>query len=401
MKKIVILILILAIILPFSSVFSQVKRTQYPSFLTKSFFEINIGGINYPFSQEHLQEGYTVESVTIPHTTVRIIPIGYNFNDYLSLQISYMRPVLWVRYKNVNGDGHNHPVFMNVAGLTLKGHIPISKKWKFFAETGLGFITRSGFYADGSTTEMPITNTTYTSFLLAGGLKYQLNSKWGFLFTAAYSPANETEKQPYTSFFGGGFSFSMTPLPQDKVEERANSPYIFPQNIIKVGYSTNALGYGVNDFVSGGKIPIFWGGLAQIKEGYTLYYERNVFHGRKIFMLDWGASFGYWVSNVQAHKFITLSAFPVFRFNLIRSKPFDWYLNYSLAGPTFISKVDIDNEETGPKFTFQDFMGTGFYFGKNREINAEIRIAHYSNGNLSPHNVGVMIPLTFNLGYAF
>jgi hypothetical protein len=46
-------------------------------------------------------------------------------------------------------------------------------------------------------------------------------------------------------------------------------------------------------------------------------------------------------------------------------------------------------------------MGIGIYSGKHRNINAEIKIGHYSNGDLFPQNNGVMTPLTFNLGYAF
>jgi len=33
--------------------------------------------------------------------------------------------------------------------------------------------------------------------------------------------------------------------------------------------------------------------------------------------------------------------------------------NYSLAGPTSISKTTIGTNETGKQFTFQDFMGVG------------------------------------------
>jgi hypothetical protein len=72
-----------------------------------------------------------------------------------------------------------------------------------------------------------------------------------------------------------------------------------------------------------------------------------------------------------------------------------------VAGPTYISKVLIDGEETGRHFTFQDVMGIGIFAGEKKNINAGIRIAHYSNGNLFPQNNGVMIPLSFSLGYAF
>ncbi|HWJ25865.1 MAG TPA: acyloxyacyl hydrolase, partial [Flavisolibacter sp.] len=77
------------------------------------------------------------------------------------------------------------------------------------------------------------------------------------------------------------------------------------------------------------------------------------------------------------------------------------YFNYSVAGPSYISKVVIDSSETGKHFTFQDFMGMGIFAGKNRHLNAEIKIQHYSNGNIFPRNAGVKVPLTFNLGYAF
>ncbi|HKH63798.1 MAG TPA: acyloxyacyl hydrolase, partial [Flavitalea sp.] len=96
-----------------------------------------------------------------------------------------------------------------------------------------------------------------------------------------------------------------------------------------------------------------------------------------------------------------LSVFPLFRFTFIRTRPADLYFYYSVAGPTFISKTKIDDVNTGKHFTFQDLMGLGIFSGKNRNINAEVRIGHYSNGNIFPYNEGVKVPLTFNLGYAF
>jgi hypothetical protein len=71
-----------------------------------------------------------------------------------------------------------------------------------------------------------------------------------------------------------------------------------------------------------------------------------------------------------------------------------------VAGPSFISKKIIDNEYTGRQFTFQDFMGIGFFAGLKKNWNAGIRIVHFSNGNIFPQNAGVKVPLTFSLGYA-
>jgi len=139
----------------------------------------------------------------------------------------------------------------------------------------------------------------------------------------------------------------------------------------------------------------------QVRRGVTLNYQRNIFHTRKVFSLEWGASVAYWKSNENGEEFYTASLYPLLRFTVIRTKPIDIYFNYSVAGPSYISKTTIDEVETGKKFTFQDFMGMGVYAGKNRKLNAEFKIAHYSNGNLFPQNDGVMIPLTFSLGFTF
>ena len=45
--------------------------------------------------------------------------------------------------------------------------------------------------------------------------------------------------------------------------------------------TTNVFTYGLNDLFSR-KIPIFWGGNVETKYGFTLDYQRNVFHTKKV-----------------------------------------------------------------------------------------------------------------------
>src|ERR1700694_1027559 len=80
------------------SVAAQDIRAQYPGLLRKAYFGVNLGYINYPFTNAHLAPGYTAGSVQVPHMAVRLTLLGYRFNDYLSGQITYMRPVKWVGY---------------------------------------------------------------------------------------------------------------------------------------------------------------------------------------------------------------------------------------------------------------------------------------------------------------
>jgi opacity protein-like surface antigen len=377
---------------------SQHLRTQYPSFLSNSYVSVSAGYITYPFSNLNLEAGYRADVIAIPHVGVRLVLFGHRFNKYLSGQITYMRPVLWVNYKDVNGSRHDNTVWMNVAGLTVKPQGPLAKNLSVFGEGGLGIVTRKGFTIDSHTV---IADANYASFLYGAGLEYRVNNKWDLLLTAAYSPAKSNVKQPYTLYVGVGFNYKFHPLPAERVRRNAAAGYFFPKNLPQVGYATNALGYGVNDFFAGKTLPVFWGGDAHVKQGVSVRYQRNLFHTLKVFSLDLGGSLAYWKSRYEQVSFYTFSVYPMFRFTAMRTKPADLYFMYSVAGPTFISKTRIDGNETGRHFTFQDMMGMGVLAGKSRRLNAEINIGHYSNGNLFPENAGVKIPLTFNVGWAF
>lgn len=308
-----------------------------------------------------------------------------------------MRPVDWVVYKNINGLNESRTVWMNIAGLTLAGQIPINKKFSLFAEAGLGVITRKGFEINGIPV---IKHATYSTLLSGAALQYHINDKWDLQVSAAWSPAHKADKQPHTIFYSTGFLYHLKELSKEKVGSNIKRGYNFPGHLIQVGYTTNAMGYGVNTLFSK-KIPIFWGGAARVKQGVSLNYQRNIFHARKVFSFDWGAGMGYWKSEKNRDDFFTLCLYPVLRFTAVRSKKADLFFEYSVAGPTFISKTIIDNENTGQQFTFQDFMGIGLFAGAKKNWNAGIRIVHFSNGNIYPENAGVKIPLTFSIGHAF
>ena len=81
------------------SIFAQDERAQIPSVLQKTYFEVNIGSIDYDFTQFQPEAGFSFQSLKVPHPAVRLVLFGYEFNKYLSAQLTYMRPVTWVKYK--------------------------------------------------------------------------------------------------------------------------------------------------------------------------------------------------------------------------------------------------------------------------------------------------------------
>lgn len=379
-------------------VFSQdTSRTKYPGFLKNSYFNFNFGYINFPFSSKQLEPGYNVESITNHHFGMRLIFFGHQFNKNLSAQVSYMKPLQYSIYHNVNGDHEKHSVWMHSGTLSLKGQVPVAKKLSVYGEAGLAIFSRRGFQINNS---FAVKNYSYSTVLLGTGLEYHLTPKWGLLANFNYAPGNSANRQPHEVFYSGGVKYNLTPIPDEIVKRNAAAGYNFPKHILQVGYSTNAFGYWANNYFSK-KVAIFWGGGIEVKNGLAVRYQKNIFHTKKVFSFDAGVSAGYWKSKENGDAFYTLSIFPTLRFTVIRSKPADFYLFYSVAGPSYISKTIIDDKDSGKHFTFQDMMGFGSFIGAQKKLNVDISINHYSNGNIFVYNRGVKIPLTFTLGYTF
>jgi opacity protein-like surface antigen len=376
---------------------AQDNRAQYPGILRNSYFSVNLGYLHTPFSNDLLEAGFKAESVEVPPIAPRIVLFGHHFNRYFSAQVSYLRPVKYTRYNNINGDKQTHTAWMHYGTLTAKGDLPLGNKFSVYAEGGLAITNRSGFEINNVPA---VQDANYGSMVGGTGVEYHLNNRWDLMAGMVYLPGKDEVKQPHTIYYSAGFRLNMRERSAEKLEEARVAGYSFKKTLIQLGYATNAFGYGINNFLSK-TVPIFWGGGVEIEKGVILHYQRNIYHTTKVFALNLGAGVSYWKTKKNGDEFFTLSAFPVFQFNVIRTKPLDVYLFYSVAGPSYISEDILDDLDTGNGFTFQDYMGLGFFAGRKKNLNFELNINHYSNGNIFPENAGVKIPTTFNIGYAF
>ena len=98
LKNSIKLVILIILVLFLGNAKAQDRSSHLPSFLKKTYFGLNLGMINHPFSQAHLEPGFTFHSLEVPPLAVRLVLLGYQFNKNLSAQISYMRPVasfLW------------------------------------------------------------------------------------------------------------------------------------------------------------------------------------------------------------------------------------------------------------------------------------------------------------------
>ncbi len=168
---------------------------------------------------------------------------------------------------------------------------------------------------------------------------------------------------------------------------------------VQVGYTTNVLGYTINNILTDYKLRVFWGGRVHVKQGVSINYQRNIIDFAKFFSFDCGINTSWWQSIKDDEHFYTISVFPALRINFLRRKHLDAYLYYAVGGPSYISKTKMDGYDLGKKFIFIDNLGLGVFFGEKRNYSVELRIGHYSNANLFMPNQGVKAPLSLNLGY--
>ncbi len=381
-------------------------KTQPTDFLSKSYYSINFGGIFYPFSNNNLIDGYATETFSRNYFSGRML-LGYKIKPNLAVQFGTLRPAAWFKYDNVNNIGYQRSVWINAWSLSLKKNINLNKKLSIYGEAGIANVTRVGF----SINEKVIyPDAHYASLLYGFGFNYKLNDKFRLNLNGTFLPKSVKENQPSISQASVGFEYHIQKLSKEKVEKYDKNGFFFPKNMIQVGYGTSKIGFGINRFFGASLkvgnfesfgIPVFWVGEVKAENSLSVTYQRLAFRTEKIFSLDWGLSITAFNTEATNAQVLAFSIFPTVRFYLMRRKGFDMYTNYSLIGPTLLTKDNLDNLNAGPKITYQDMMGLGVFFGKKRRYNAELRIMHYSNGNIFPQNAGVAVPIQFTLGKTF
>jgi hypothetical protein len=380
-------------------------KTQYSSFLSKAFFNFNFGGIYYPFSDENLVDGYRSTGTKMNAFSARLL-LGYHLNSSLDIQFGTMRPASWFKFKDIQYKGQESSVWVNLWSLSLKQKAKIAPKTAVFFEAGVGNFTRVGIY--DYTDRSPIYESAhYMTGVFGAGIQRSLSPKWDLLISATYLPASEKENQPFTFQSTIGALYNLQKIPEaDAQKYSSDASYFFPEHTIQLGFGTGELGFFTNRFFSAQAkvgnfeslgIPIFWHGDVTAKSVFSATYQRTAFRTKRFFSLDWGTSVTYFKTYAGSPVW-AVSVFPNIRFYLLRTKGMDLYTNYSVIGPTYISASTIDGIKTGTSFTYQDFMGFGVFFGSSRQYNFDVKIMHYSNGNIFTENAGVAIPLLFSIG---
>ena len=130
-----------------------------------------------------------------------------------------------------------------------------------------------------------------------------------------------------------------------------------------------------------------------------LLYHRLVFNTAKYFSVHAGGSFGRF--EFRSAELYTLSVFLELRLWFFHNRYATPYFLYSLAGPTIMSRDTLPGYTLGKEFIFQDYIGFGVQFGKEKTFNLDFKIVHYSNGNIFADNAGLDAPFVLSIGHSW
>lgn len=370
-------------------------REQLPPSLNHTYLGFGGGYTSFPFSNQYFLNGIHAASFTNPSFGLNVF-IGHYFNPYLAAEVSLMRPIKWAYAHGIVTPTDVHSIWISVFGISVKPTLPISTKMSLYGLAGLGIISRHGFGIGGTTV---IPSEDIFSVLTGAGMSYALTPYWHFNLGFQHTFEQKNKQQPATTYAFAGFYYLFHSL---HLPHYYNTHFIFHKNLIEIGgFSTDVFNPNINKYFSVHYLPIFWTGDLKTKNGFWLQYHRNIFHTHKRFSFDVGASISTYHSKINNTFFQAFSVFPTFRFWVARSPKVDFYLLYSIAGPTYLTQSKIDNINLGGRFTFQDQLGMGVFIGKSKQLNIGATLGHYSNGNLLPSNPGVEVPLVISVGYAF
>lgn len=406
MKKrcILIVILLTFFITSFCSASGTVdSRRQMPKIFQNSWIYLSAGLSKTYFENSNFAGGYQFGSQTDNLVSLRL-SIGHYFNPYIALAVSLMRGAHWNKFTDVQAPFPITPdvvqgqysVSNNLFAVTARPTWTVCDRFSIYGEGGVGFISRNGFTINNTAV---ITNGTIVTPVVGAGINYQFPVGILLGLDSEYTPAINSQHQPAIVYVGVGLGFMAT---DDGRPAVSDGFYDFPLNFLQINYVNQNIFYAdVARYFSPPYIPIFFDGHIKIAQGLGLMYERNFFHTNKNFSLEWGVSVAGWQSRSLKQDFYTFSLYPELKVWIVRLPQFDFYFTYSLAGPTYISRVYIDNTNSGAHFTFQDFLGFGAFLGENKRVNFNLKIVHYSNGNTIPENPGVDVPIMFSLGFTW
>ncbi len=136
-----------------------------------------------------------------------------------------------------------------------------------------------------------------------------------------------------------------------------------------------------------------------VDRGVMALYEYTILDALGTVSLHIGGNVGRWESGLE--QLVTGSAFLSGRLWVFHLLFFHPYFEYSLLGPTIISKDSFANMQFKSNILFQNFFGVGMDIGESRGFSVDLKtIRYYESDNFHPQD-GFRVPIIASVGVIF
>lgn len=370
-------------------------ETALPSWLDGTYVGFGAGYTGFGYSNRDLGGGFAATGFENPRVGLNAYA-GHELSDKLSLQLGLMRPIKWVYVNGIQGPADRQSVWVSVFHLALRPKLRLSEKLELYGLAGLGLVSRNGFTISGVDA---VASEDILTLFGGGGLSYALGERLRWNAGVEGTAARRGRRQPGTLYLNSGLSWRFKG--SGEAYRKAGGAK-FPERVARIGgFSRSIVDADPTKYVSVGYLPIFFDAKVKAKEGLWGSYEVDVLHTDKRVQLTLGISVAQYRSDVSDTAFEAYSVYPSLQWWFLRTGPADVYFKYSLAGPAYLTRRNLDHQDLGGHISFQDLLGFGVSFGEKRDWDALLTLVHYSNGNLFPKNPGIQVPLVLCLGRAF
>jgi hypothetical protein len=162
-------------------------------------------------------------------------------------------------------------------------------------------------------------------------------------------------------------------------------------------------------------IPFSYGGELMLGAGYGEQVGNNasqkngvldIFYnfytkdfGNLEFSLGAGGSY-VWTEGREDDHLLIATLLPSIRYHFNTKTAFHPFI-FLGAGPSIMSDEDLGYQESGGRFTFNDFVGIGMRFGAEQQWTMQYCYRHISNAGVYTPNDGFDIPFCFMVGHRF
>lgn len=136
-----------------------------------------------------------------------------------------------------------------------------------------------------------------------------------------------------------------------------------------------------------------------VDRGYMALYQHLILDSMGTISIHVGGNVARWES--QQDQLTTGSLFLSGRLWVLHLLFLHPYVEYSLFGPTLVSKSAFAGLEFGSRFLFQNFFGVGVELGSERALSVDLKmLRYYESDNFQPKK-GFRVPLVASVGISF